>query len=310
MIIALACIFVIILFGFTIAFLIDWIQSRKKIRKYLKYGVWVGLTIIGLDLIIVIFGLFSGNYMILTVLLAEPIVFVRLIGFTMLGMYYAAELGHPSFPLLLKKIKPSVAELPAENESKIEAFETEVEKYDSDSILVPDVNKPETLPVVDVLLSIPLKKYLIQVLGGAAICIIYTAILFLITKPHMSDLMQNRIGLATPNTENSITIQSILALIELSIAEEITFRLGIQNYLAKHFKWQNKKYWIAIVITSAIWTLGHAGVMDPQWVKFAQIFPIGLLLGWMNKKLGVESTIIVHVIMNLALTPLVGYLIG
>ena len=310
MIVALACIYSIVILLFTIAFLVDWIRSRKKIRKYLKYGLGVALTIFGLDILLILFGSFQENYMLLAALIAEPVVFLRLFGFTMLGMYYASEMGYPSFPMLLKRFKIPITNESEESLLEIETDELSENSFDVDHSPIQYTYESKKGPDGDVLLPIRLKKYLLLGLGGGVLCILYSAILFLITKPQMSDLVQQNFGMPVTNTGNEMTINVILALIEISIAEEIIFRLGIQNFLAKHLNLQNGKYWIAIVITSAIWTLGHTGVMDPQWVKFAQIFPIGLLLGWMNKKLGVESTIIVHVIMNLVLTPLAGYLIG
>ena len=310
MIIALACIYSIAIMLFTIVFLVDWIRSRKKIRKYLKYGLGVALTIFGLDLLLIIFVLFQENYTLLAALIAEPIVLLRLFGFTMLGMYYASEMGYPSFPMLLKRFKIPIINESTQIVPEIKENELSEDSFDVDPLPIQYEQEPEKAPVGDILLPTGLKKYLLLGLGGGVISIIYSVILFLLTKPQMSDLMQQRFGLPTTNPENTITITVILALFEVSIAEEIIFRLGIQNFLAKYLKLQNNKYWIAIVITSALWTLGHAGVMDPQWVKFVQIFPIGLLLGWMNKKLGVESTIIAHAVMNLILTPLSGYLIG
>jgi membrane protease YdiL (CAAX protease family) len=163
--------------------------------------------------------------------------------------------------------------------------------------------------VIDLLISINWKEYFITVLGISAVSIFYSIILFLLTKPHMSELAQQKFGTPLANPANAVTIQGVLVLFEFAIAEEIVFRLGIQNFLVKYLKLQNNNYWIAIVITSALWTLGHAGVLEPEWVKLAQIFPIGLLLGWLYKKFGAESTMLVHGIFNLVLVFLATYLI-
>jgi membrane protease YdiL (CAAX protease family) len=124
-------------------------------------------------------------------------------------------------------------------------------------------------------------------------------VLFLITRPQLSEIMQRRVDISAMQATDAFSLQGIIILLEVAIAEEIVFRLGIQNFLGRLLK--DRSYWIAIALTSAIWTLGHAGVLQPDWVKLAQIFPIGLVLGWLYRKYGVESTIIVHSIFNVVL---------
>ncbi len=67
-------------------------------------------------------------------------------------------------------------------------------------------------------------------------------------------------------------------------------------------------YATAIVLTAALWSLGHVGALNPDWVKLAQIFPLGLALGWLYRRQGTESTIMVHALFNvlggLVLSPL------
>ncbi len=93
----------------------------------------------------------------------------------------------------------------------------------------------------------------------------------------------------------------LLALACVSIVEELTFRLAIQNQLARMFKWENGKYWLAIVVTTLLWTFVHAGAINPDWVKFVQIFPLGLALGWMARKHGIESCLAAHALLNVTL---------
>ncbi len=92
----------------------------------------------------------------------------------------------------------------------------------------------------------------------------------------------------------------LLMLCAVTIVEELTFRLAIQNQLARLFGRTGEKYWLPIVVTSFLWTFLHAGVVDPDWVKFVHVFPMGLVLGWMFKRFGIESCIAVHVLFNLA----------
>ena len=57
----------------------------------------------------------------------------------------------------------------------------------------------------------------------------------------------------------------------------------------------------AIVITSLLWSIGHAGAVDPYWFKLVQIAPMGLILGAVAWKWGLEPAIALHWSFNLAL---------
>ncbi len=306
---ALGCVYGIAMLVVTIAFLVEWIKYRNELKKYLKYGAWFGFIVIGLDLLIVAITPSAWSSSVLVALIAEPIVLLRIIGFTMLGMYYAAELGYPSFPILLKKFKiPSVEENPT-LVTQIENAEIPQENQDSSLSSTQGDNAVAKPPAIDLSISIKWKEYFISVLGVSAIGIVYSIILFLLTKPHMSELAQQKFGSPTQALGNAVTIQGFLLFFEIAIAEEIIFRLGIQNFLVKYLNLQTNNYWIAIFITSVLWTIGHAGVLEPEWVKLAQIFPVGLLFGWLYKKFGAESTILAHGLFNFTLTFAAVYLI-
>ena len=91
--------------------------------------------------------------------------------------------------------------------------------------------------------------------------------------------------------------------ISFAFIEEITFRLGIQNIIVANFGWFKENYWWAIFTSSVLWTLAHVGVLEPNWVKMVQIFPIGLAFGWLFRKYGVESCMIAHIVFNVVLIP-------
>lgn len=313
---ALGCIYGLGYLFFTIAFLVDWIKSRKAIRKYLKYGIWAGLIVIGLDLLIVAITPSSWQPTVFILLIAEPIVFLRQVGFTMLGMYYLAGLGYSSFPVILKKF--SVASDESDNNANVVVEDNpHAETIDmiqpvnsmlqdmSEQVYVPNENRPKT----DLLLDIKWRDYFLTVFGVSVIGILYSVVLFLLTTPKLSEIAQKTFGSPSAGFENAITIQGILLVLEFAVAEEIVFRLGIQSFLVKYLKLEGKGYWIAILLSSTLWTLGHAGTLNPEWVKLAQIFPMGLMLGWMFRKYGAESTILVHGLFNVVLAFLSVYLL-
>ena len=115
---------------------------------------------------------------------------------------------------------------------------------------------------------------------------------------------------AKSRISNEPSVLMALVVLEFAFAEEILFRLGIQNYLAKQFRLNGSKYWVAVVLTSAFWSLAHANILNPEWVKMVQIFPLGIALGFLFKKYGLESCIIAHGIFNLIMMVLGPYLIN
>jgi membrane protease YdiL (CAAX protease family) len=315
---ALGIISVVGMCFFSIAFLVDWIKSYKATRKFLKYGIWAGSIVVGLDLLIVAITPSSWQPAVFMGLIAEPIIFLKQVGFTMLGMYYLAALGYPSFPVLLRKFGVASDESNTDDNIVDKKADTRAETTDgiqaANSILH---ETPEQIhvsnrsrPALDLLPDIKWKDYFLTVLGVSIIGILYSVALFLVTKPQLSQMWQKNVGSPSAGFENVITIQGILLVLEFAVAEEIIFRLGIQSFLVKYLKLEGQGYWIAILITSVLWTLGHAGTLDPDWVKLAQIFPMGLMLGWLFRKYGAEGTILAHGLLNVVLVFLAPYTLG
>ena len=100
--------------------------------------------------------------------------------------------------------------------------------------------------------------------------------------------------------EGEIYFGSFFSMILAGFAEEIMFRLGIQNYIAQKLSFE-RKYWIAVLLTTLIWTSGHTGVLEPDWVKLVQVFPFGIALGWLFIKHGAESCILAHMVFNVSI---------
>ncbi len=309
----LGCIYGLGMLGFTVAFLVDWIRSRESILQYARAGVIAGLVILAFDVLIMVISS-SGwtTTTVISVLLIDIIVFIRVFGFTMLGMHYCAELGYPSFILLFGKSKVedealSICEASANSVPVVDDGTDETLSVDVEPVLEPiqDDQDHEFLPPEPGIFgSWPCRpswtEYALSVAGVATISIIYSVLLFLLTSPSMSEAARNALGVNS--IESTISIQAVLFVLAYAVGEEIFFRLGIQNFLAKHLGWRGRRYWLAIVVTTLLWTLGHAGVMEPGWVKLAQIFPVGLMLGWLSRRYGVESSILAHGLFNVILS--------
>jgi len=141
--------------------------------------------------------------------------------------------------------------------------------------------------------------------------VVYSVILFKIISPKISEFLENvtQTKSAQYGVSNSPSVLTTLVVIEFAFAEEIIFRLGIQNLLAKTFRLSHKRYWIAVVLTAALWSLAHAHIINPAWVKIAQVFPLGIALGFLCKKYGVENSILAHGVFNVIMMFLSHYLI-
>ncbi|MDE0451826.1 MAG: CPBP family intramembrane metalloprotease [Gammaproteobacteria bacterium] len=124
---------------------------------------------------------------------------------------------------------------------------------------------------------------------------VYTLFLFHATNPVLSDAARNLFGSFDITASMAV---AVLAVSVAAIGEELMFRLGIQNYIARIFGWWDQRYWLAILLSAALWSLGHAGTLEPDWVKIAQVFPAGLALGWLARKHGIEACILSHVVFN------------
>jgi membrane protease YdiL (CAAX protease family) len=138
----------------------------------------------------------------------------------------------------------------------------------------------------------------------------YSALLFSLTSPEMSDIVKQGYGESESGTGNTISLMQLIVVLEFAFAEEIVFRLGIQNYLAKQLNWRGGKYWIAVTLTAALWTSAHTGVLEPDWVKLVQVFPVGLALGWLFRKLGTESCILAHTLFNVVMAFVSPFVLG
>ncbi len=84
--------------------------------------------------------------------------------------------------------------------------------------------------------------------------------------------------------------------------EEVTWRFFWPALLLYLFRNVRLKWVYTTVITSALWSIAHAGMLNPEWMRFIQIFVYGLLLGWLFKKRGLEACFASHFMSNIILT--------
>ena len=158
-------------------------------------------------------------------------------------------------------------------------------------LLRPDLGSP----------GVPTRRSLVTPLSLglllAAAWSVYTVLLFEAADPQATDLAQAQFG-ETPSGAWDVLV-AMIALSVVALAEELVYRLGIQNYLARVLGWWDHRYWLVILLSATVWSIGHVGVLDPQWVKLVQIFPAGLALGWLARKHGIEACVFGHVVFNI-----------
>jgi hypothetical protein len=297
----------------TITFFVIWFRHRRQVRCYRRYGFGAGIILVTLELIVLIlFFKYGVRWPILQILVTDFIWFFRICAFTIVGMHYCALIGMASFPLLMRKFGVPEVDSGAMSESE-EGKELGTEDV-SGGLEEPDT-RPEGeekgKPIV-VLPTIHLREMATSVLAVVVGGTVFSVILFWITKPEMADMIQRWArreqfeGLSFWQRN----IIGALAVLTFAFVEEIVFRLGIQNFLAKHFKWEGRNYRWAILLTTIIWSIAHFGVMSPEWVKMLQVFPVGLAFGWLFQRYGVESSIIAHGLFNVVLLIPAQYLIS
>ena len=101
-----------------------------------------------------------------------------------------------------------------------------------------------------------------------------------------------------------LQIPFLIGLITLApILEETLFRHYLLHRLAAAFGGRRAGVASAIVLTAALWALMHVGTVEPAWFKWLQVFPIGLMLGWVGWTRGLEVAIALHWAFNIAVIP-------
>ncbi|MCL6429710.1 MAG: CPBP family intramembrane metalloprotease [Anaerolineae bacterium] len=323
-VIAVACIAGLGSLFFAVAFLVDWIRSWSHVKAYWAYGLGAALATLAFVVAGALAGILSAAQLlaesaprgwesapgstgedVLAVLLLGVLLLVlglvvlfiattMLAGVTMLGMHYADVLGLPGFALRRRRKTTPLAAAPAASDR---AIALPVATADT-PVLTP-------LPAGGVMAAAcprPRCDYILSTLGVAAAAVGYSAALFRLVPPRLSEALSGLSG--NPEASAALTLQVLVTVLAAAFSEEIFYRLGVQNFLARYLGCRGAKYWIPIALTSLLWTLGHAGVLEPAWLKLAQIFPIGLVLGWLYRWHGVESCMLAHALFNIVLAAL------
>ncbi len=270
---------------FDFLFLCDFFLSLGWIQRYWKQALVLSSLTLGAFFLTLFDGGLDTNDPVVAIAILQVLLgSIRTVGVLMLGMYYCAAAGVPSFPWLLQLIKPGPRRThvtPA-----VEGIEAEVATSPED--VFPENSRQELL------------SFWSWMSIGIVIPIVYTVILFFIVKPaQVGDMAVGVSGKEMLDQYRERFLPLVGYLLLGVFDEEFIFRLGIQNFLLGRLHWDKRGAWVAIVLTALLWTLGHSGILTPNWVKLVQVFPIGILWGWLAHRYGVGTSVMVHAVFNL-----------
>ncbi len=99
-------------------------------------------------------------------------------------------------------------------------------------------------------------------------------------------------------------VMATLALVCLApLVEEVIFRGFTQGWVTVLWpeRWGGRPgaRVVGIVVSALLWALCHGGQIDPVWVKWVQIFGLGLALGVVRLRQGLEACVLLHLVFNL-----------
>lgn len=271
----LATIYLVLGLVLAITLLAFWARNREDLRHYTRFGVYAACAFCVFSAIALVVAHFEQDPPtgLLVPAFALVVDFFRITLVVAVGAYCARLAGYIAFPLIRPRL----------------GLESE---QANGAVIHPgrsgaDLRTKATWVAVLVLAWVG-----------------YSKLLFWLFSPEMSETLQRMLNALEVNQSMELTPAGALAVSAMAIAEELIFRLGIQNLLMRLFNWRGRKYWIAVVLTSLFWTIGHTGVLEPDWVKLLQIFPAGLALGWLFRKHGIECCIAAHLLFNLIMPTL------
>jgi hypothetical protein len=129
-------------------------------------------------------------------------------------------------------------------------------------------------------------------LGVTAGSLALTSFLFHVTQAQPS-------AAVVADAAGTPALATIPKALHAAFGEEVVYRLGGLSLLALKLSQLRGGIALAVGITAVAWTGAHAGSTDPEWVKLAQILPIGLALGWLARRHGVAACFLAHAVLNL-----------
>lgn len=149
-----------------------------------------------------------------------------------------------------------------------------------------------------------LLRQLATVALSVAAMVFVTLVLTALAQPRESQLVKElndylkgtELGVLTNVKGHLLPALSIVTL--AAMLEELVCRLLLMTMIAHYLRRFQWRWPAAILAVSVFWAVAHAGMVSPEWFKFTQVLLIGLVLGWLMRKQGIDSCILAHATLN------------
>jgi len=109
----------------------------------------------------------------------------------------------------------------------------------------------------------------------------------------------------------------VYLIVSAAVSEEIIFRHYVLNRILAIVAGRRRSRshiflatGLAITISSFVFMLGHASMVSPEWMKYAQTFVLGLCLGCVQLVAGTEACIFGHLLFNATMAVAAKWLAG
>ncbi|MEK7866165.1 MAG: CPBP family intramembrane glutamic endopeptidase, partial [Planctomycetota bacterium] len=93
-------------------------------------------------------------------------------------------------------------------------------------------------------------------------------------------------------------VSAVLLVMTAGVVEEITCRLFFLGLLVRSLRAVSGRWAISVFLVSFFWAIAHAGMVEPESWKLAQVFTLGLVLGVLAKREGILACIVAHALFN------------
>lgn len=151
------------------------------------------------------------------------------------------------------------------------------------------------------------QRFLVTLLLTVSL-IVFSVVLFLNTDARQAEqftkLINDQLSVDSLGHEFQSQYFIYYFVVIAAISEEIIFRLCLQNWICVLLKDKAYSKWFAIIVATVLWMIAHVGMLEPEWVKMLQVFVIGLVLGLMSFRFGIQYAILLHILFNLAMVPI------
>lgn len=132
----------------------------------------------------------------------------------------------------------------------------------------------------------------------------FTVFVFSVSHPKESEATRTMMRAIGDGAAANLLLL-LKGLVSAPLFEEIVFRHFMQRSIGRLLGGQVRGRAMAIVLASLFWAFAHAGAVTPEWSKFAQTLGIGLALGWLYDRRGLEGSVLAHFLFNAVTATLV-----